>query len=48
MDGQHRLSALLVLADEGLWDRSERNIVAEVFNTKDEDEVATLFAEINK
>lgn len=48
MDGQHRLGALVMLAEEGLWDRSEQNVVVEVFDTKDEKEIAELFLEINK
>lgn len=47
VDGQHRLGALLLLAEEGLWDRSERNVVVEVFDTKDDKEIGELFAEIN-
>lgn len=48
VDGQHRLGALLLLSEEGLWNRSERNVVVEVFDTKDEQEIEELFAEINK
>lgn len=48
VDGQHRLGALLLLSEEGLWDRSERNVVVEVFDTKDDKEIEELFAEINK
>ena len=48
MDGQHRLGALLMLAEEGLWDRSEQNVVVEVFDTKNEKEIESLFLDINK
>lgn len=48
MDGQHRLGALLLLAEEGLWDPSEQNVLVEVIDTKDDQEVQQLFAEINR
>ncbi|CAM9111225.1 unnamed protein product [Ascophyllum nodosum] len=48
VDGQHRLGAMLLLADKGRWDRTKRNVVIEVFNTKTEEDVVHLFAEINR
>lgn len=48
MDGQHRLGALLLMAEQGLWDREEKNVVIEVFETRDEEEIGHLFAEINR
>lgn len=48
MDGQHRLGAMLLLAEEGMWDRSEQNVVVEVFDTKDDKEIEKLFLDINK
>jgi len=48
VDGHHRLGALLLLAEEGLWDPSEQNVLVEVIDTKDDKEVQQLFAEINR
>lgn len=48
LDGQHRLGAMLLLAEEGMWDRSEQNVVVEVFDTKDDKEIEKLFLDINK
>lgn len=38
----------MLLAEEGLWDRSEQNVVVEVFDTMDDKEIEKLFLDINK
>ncbi|CAM9942143.1 unnamed protein product, partial [Ectocarpus sp. 12 AP-2014] len=48
VDGQHRLRALKMLADAKMWDHSERNVVIEVFDAKDERDIEELYAEINR
>ncbi|CAM9971271.1 unnamed protein product, partial [Ectocarpus sp. 13 AM-2016] len=48
VDGQHRLRALKMLADAKMWNHSERNVVIEVFDTKDERDIEELYAEINR
>ncbi|CAM9782864.1 unnamed protein product, partial [Ectocarpus sp. 4 AP-2014] len=48
VDGQHRLRALKMLADAKMWDHSERNVVVEVFDAKDERDIEELYAEINR
>ncbi|CAM9642131.1 unnamed protein product, partial [Ectocarpus fasciculatus] len=48
VDGQHRLRALKMLADAEMWDHSERNVVVEVFDAKDERDIEELYAEINR
>ncbi|CAM9234116.1 unnamed protein product [Choristocarpus tenellus] len=47
VDGQHRVGALMLMAERGSWNRTERNIVIDVFPTHSEEEVAALFTEIN-
>lgn len=39
---------MLLMAEKDEWDKTKRNVLIEVFDTKDEDEVARLFAEINR
>jgi len=47
-DGQHRVAALFLLAQKGLWSETDRNILVEVFDVEDEvSEVMRLFKEIN-
>lgn len=48
MDGQHRLGAMLLMADNGQWDPKKQNVVIELFETRDEEEICHLFAEINR
>ena len=48
VDGQHRVAALLLLAEKGRWDREKQNVVIEVFETRNEEEVGHLFSEINR
>ena len=47
IDGQHRVGALLLLAEKGYWNESETNILVEVFPTDSEESIAKLFKEIN-
>lgn len=48
VDGQHRLRALKMLADAKMWAHSERNVVVEVFDARDERDIEELYAEINR
>lgn len=48
MDGQHRLGALLMLAEEGMWDPAERNVIVEVLDVADDEGIEEIFAEINR
>ena len=47
VDGQHRVAALLLLAKDGHWPLHEKNILVDVISTRSNDEIASLFAEIN-
>ena len=47
VDGQHRVGALILLAQQGLWNDISRNIMIDVFHTNSEDEIISLFKEIN-
>ncbi|CAM9872229.1 unnamed protein product [Scytosiphon promiscuus] len=47
VDGQHRLDALLMLTEEGMWDPAERNVVVEVLDVADDRGIEEIFAEIN-
>lgn len=47
LDGQHRLGALMMLAEEKVWDKNAYNIMVDVFETSGETEVKGLFTEIN-
>jgi hypothetical protein len=47
VDGQHRVGALMLLEQQGHWDRLKRNIIIDVFNTDTDEDVAALFKEIN-
>lgn len=47
-DGQHRVAALFLLSQKGLWSTDRRNILVEVFDVADDvGEVMKLFKEIN-
>lgn len=46
-DGQHRAAALVLLAKEGLWNEFDRNVTVDVFETRSDAEIKTLFTEIN-
>lgn len=46
-DGQHRAAALVLLAQEGLWNDMERNVTVDLFETNSETEIKTLFSEVN-
>eukprot|EP00904_Undaria_pinnatifida_P000309 jgi/Undpi1/10279/HiC_scaffold_28.g12731.m1 len=48
VDGQHRLGALLLMSEKGLWDQAEQNVIVEVFETQNEEEIGCLFSEINR
>ncbi|CAM9671738.1 unnamed protein product, partial [Hapterophycus canaliculatus] len=48
VDGQHRLGALLMLAEEGMWDPAERNVVVEVFDVSDDRGIEEIFEEVNR
>lgn len=48
VDGQHRVGALLLMAERGGWDSEARNILVDVFRTRSEKEVSDLFTEINR
>lgn len=47
VDGQHRAGALMLLSQQGHWDRLKRNILIDVFNTDNDEDIAALFKEIN-
>mmetsp|Transcript_9810 Transcript_9810/g.16171 ORF Transcript_9810/g.16171 Transcript_9810/m.16171 type:complete len:498 (-) Transcript_9810:1588-3081(-) len=47
VDGQHRVGALMILAQRGYWNETTPNIVVEVFQTNTDVQIATLFREIN-
>eukprot|EP01040_Poterioochromonas_malhamensis_P004715 gene4715-5052_t len=47
IDGQHRVGALMILAQRGYWNPNEKNVVLEVFSTSTEDDVSVLFRVIN-
>lgn len=47
LDGQHRLGALMLLCEEGEWERSVRNILVDVFRVSGPQDVKDLFTEIN-
>lgn len=47
VDGQHRLGAMLLM-ERKEWNKTKRNVLIEVFDTKHEDDVARLFEEINR
>lgn len=47
IDGQHRVGALRMLRGENLWPE-DRRILVEVHSVETDDEVALLFADINK
>ncbi|CAM9832676.1 unnamed protein product [Chrysoparadoxa australica] len=48
IDGQHRIGALMVMSDGGMWDGAAHNVLVDVFQTDGEQEVCDLFMEINK
>lgn len=48
VDGQHRVGALNILASAGVWEVDRFNILIEVYPVDSEEEVATLFSDINK
>ena len=39
---------MLLMAERKEWDKTKRNELIEVFDTKHEDDVARLFEEINR
>jgi len=47
VDGQHRVAALVIMAQEGKWDLRLRNIMVDVFPVRDEQDISNLFHEIN-
>lgn len=47
IDGQHRVGALMILAQRGYWNPNQKNVVVEVFSTNTEDDVSVLFRVIN-
>jgi hypothetical protein len=47
VDGQHRVGALMILSEQGLWDASASNVLVDVFDTDGEEHVARLFRDIN-
>jgi len=47
IDGQHRAAALVLLAQQGHWNEYSRNVLVDVFITKNDSEIADLFKEIN-
>ena len=47
LDGQHRVAAWLMMAQEGHWDMRAQNIPVEVFDVCLDHQEATLFTEIN-
>lgn len=47
IDGQHRVGALMILAQKGHWNDLDRNVLVEVFPVNEEKDVAALFREIN-
>ncbi|CAN0006944.1 unnamed protein product, partial [Phaeothamnion confervicola] len=48
VDGQHRIGALMIMSEEGAWDRASENVLVDVFSTTQEQDIADLFTEINK
>lgn len=48
VDGQHRVGALMVMAERGGWNSTERNIMVDVFNATSDKDIADLFTEINR
>ena len=47
VDGQHRVAAIMLMAQDGRWDLTRRNILVDVFQTETEQEISNLFHEIN-
>lgn len=47
VDGQHRAASLILLSQRGHWEEMKRNVLVEVFNVTSEDDIVTLFKEIN-
>ena len=43
IDGQHRVAALLLMATNGKWSKTDRNVIIEVFQTRGESEIVSLF-----
>lgn len=48
VDGQHRVGALMLMAERGGWENTERNILVDVFSASSEKDVSDLFTEINR
>lgn len=47
IDGQHRVGALMLMAQEGAWALHERNVLIDVFDTESYKDVCDLFVDIN-
>lgn len=47
IDGQHRTASLVVMASDGNWEQMKRNILVDVFEASSEEEIISLFKEIN-
>jgi hypothetical protein len=47
VDGQHRVGALMLLAEQGHWNPYVRNITVDVFTVESDEDVSALFREIN-
>lgn len=47
VDGQHRAAALVLMVQDGIWDEMKRNVLVDVFDVKNDAQVAALFKEIN-
>ena len=47
VDGQHRAASLVMLCNDGLWDVQKRNVLVDVFDVQGEQQIISLFREIN-
>ena len=47
IDGQHRAAAYLIMAQRGFIDQMERNIVVDVIETNSNEDISSIFKEIN-
>eukprot|EP00899_Mesostigma_viride_P013026 jgi/Mesvir1/21724/Mv04136-RA.1 len=48
VDGQHRVGALMLLAESGSWAASDNTVPIDVFPAGSEKDISVLFTEINK